>query len=97
MAKYFDEYVREFITTAADGVQLDGLCPICGTGRSQNGECWRGHIVIDVNKSATVKALRQQSAQHSAQQTCSRCNDTGWYMDNSQAAHKCDHLASASR
>jgi hypothetical protein len=26
-------------------VQLDGPCPICGTGRNQHGECYQGHVV----------------------------------------------------
>ena len=48
--KTFDNDVREFITAQVENVELDGLCPICGTGRSQNGECWRGHIVINVRR-----------------------------------------------
>ncbi len=48
--KTFDDDVRDFITAQIENVELDGLCPICGTGRSQNGECWRGHIVINVRR-----------------------------------------------
>ena len=51
--KKFDDDVREFIISQIENVELDGLCPICGTGRSQNGECWRGHIVINVRRPTT--------------------------------------------
>jgi len=72
-----DEDVREFIIGAIDGVELEGLCPICGTRRSQNGECWLGHIVIDVNNSATTKARRASAAQHSAQSdACQSCGSS---------------------
>lgn len=40
-----DDDTRQYIVSQIDNVQLDGLCPICGTGRSQYGECWKGHIV----------------------------------------------------
>jgi hypothetical protein len=32
-----------------------------------------------------------------ARATCSRCSNTGWYVDHTQTARECDHLASASR
>jgi RNA polymerase subunit RPABC4/transcription elongation factor Spt4 len=69
MQNKINDDVREFITAAIDGVELEGLCPICKTRRSQNGECWHGHIVIDVSKSATVKALRAGAAQQYVQRT----------------------------
>lgn len=50
--KEFDEDIKEFITAQIENVQLEGLCPICRTGRSQNGECWCGHIVIDVRRTS---------------------------------------------
>ena len=49
MAKV-ESYVRDYINEKIDNVQLEGLCPICKTGRNQYGECWLGHIVIDVRR-----------------------------------------------
>ena len=48
--KKLDNDVREYIASQIENVQLEGLCPICKTARSQNGECWCGHIVIDVRR-----------------------------------------------
>lgn len=35
------------LETVEHRVQRTGLCPICGTGRSQYGECRKGHIVLE--------------------------------------------------
>lgn len=38
---------RRYVKRSGKVVQINGLCPICGTGRSQYGECARGHIIFE--------------------------------------------------